>query len=77
MSKWNLLQVGVGENRSRDGFTDYAEIDRPVNSQEMETLLSYAKELGMTRHFTSSCFISLLAILNLRKLEFFLRCRVS
>jgi hypothetical protein len=62
LSKWNLLQVGVGENRSRGGFTDYAEIDRPVNSQEMETLLSYAKQLGMTRHFTSSCVISLFAI---------------
>jgi hypothetical protein len=48
--------VGVGENRSRGGFTDYAEIDRPVNSQEMDTLLSYAKQLGMKRHFTSSFY---------------------
>jgi hypothetical protein len=63
--------VGVGENRSRGGFTDYADIDRPVNSQEMETLLSYAKELGMTRHFTSSCFISLFAIFEPAKFGIF------
>ena len=40
------MQVGVGEKRSRGGFVDYSEIDRPVNSQEMEQILSYAKQLG-------------------------------
>jgi uncharacterized Fe-S radical SAM superfamily protein PflX len=42
--------VGVGEKRSRGGFVDYAEIDRPVHSEEMEEILNYAKQLGKPLH---------------------------
>jgi hypothetical protein len=43
---FHSVQVGVGEKRSRGGFLDYSEIDRPVSSHEMEETLSYAKKLG-------------------------------
>jgi len=43
------FKVGVGEKRSRGGFVDYAEIDRPVSSLEMEETISYARQLGLWR----------------------------
>jgi hypothetical protein len=43
---FHSVQVGVGEKRSRGGFLDYSEIDRPVSSHEMEETLNYAKKLG-------------------------------
>jgi len=43
------FKVGVGETRSRSGFTKYEEIDRPVVSAEMEAMNKHAASLGLWR----------------------------
>jgi len=43
------FKVGTGETRSRGGFTTYDEIDRPVQSAEMEEMHAHAKKIGLWR----------------------------
>merc|ERR1719312_2397043 len=42
-------KVGVGEQRAREGFTKYENIDRPVNESGMEQLTRHAREIGLWR----------------------------
>jgi uncharacterized Fe-S radical SAM superfamily protein PflX len=41
--------VGSGEHRSRDGWTSYKEINRPVSSEEVQQLRQYARSIGLWR----------------------------
>jgi uncharacterized Fe-S radical SAM superfamily protein PflX len=43
------FKVGVGEERAREGFTKYDEIDRPVHDSEMDQLRLHAKGIGLWR----------------------------
>eukprot|EP00882_Tetradesmus_deserticola_P028777 GHRQ01032064.1.p1 GENE.GHRQ01032064.1~~GHRQ01032064.1.p1 ORF type:complete len:145 (+),score=23.92 GHRQ01032064.1:655-1089(+) len=41
--------VGSGEQRSRQGWTSYNEINRPVRSDEVQQLRDYARSIGLWR----------------------------
>ena len=43
------FKVGKGEQRARGGFDKYGEIDRPVETVEMEEMRREAKRLGLWR----------------------------
>jgi len=42
-------KVGVGEQRARDGFTKYEDIDRFVEMSEVDEVRKYAKDIGLWR----------------------------
>lgn len=43
------FKVGEGETRSREGFTKYEDIDRPIHTEEHQQLQDYANAIGLWR----------------------------